>query len=232
MNKELNELYNLGREVPKELINLNKDTWLVSNNIIEARYLDINDAINNPNLSISTYLSQQTAVLMYPNRVGNVIIDIFVRPLYTRVAPLKLGPQILPYNIGNFRQDFKYGDPIILVEGTADLALVKLLGELDIIAMNTAKLPKHHLETLTKISNNFLLLADNDEPGQRAARSMTYDFRERGATLKILPQFKDYKDTGDLLQDLKLFTETQDYSLKNKIEQAKTYYRTLIKNNK
>ena len=58
--------------------------------------------------------------------------------LIKNITPLKLGSNSFPYNLGNLSKDFKYGDAIILVEGVADLAGLKLLDPtLNIVAMQS-----------------------------------------------------------------------------------------------
>lgn len=225
----LQELYNKARAIPQELELTNKYTWLAYNNVLEARYLDLNDTLVQRDIQIGGYISRNEAILLFPNIVGDKIVDIFVKPLYSKAEPLKLGDDRFPYNIGNLDPGFKYGDPLVLVEGLADGAALKLISpRINFIVMQRSSLSMTQLELLSQITNKFIVIPDRDEAGTRGYTKMWYRFRDLGATCVSLNQFRYFKDTGDLLDRVLYYLNTRDTSILEEIELAQTYYKTAL----
>lgn len=224
----LNNLLQASREVPKELIMENKYTFAAPLNIAEVRYMDINDIIGVAETKLESFISEYGQILLFPNFVNDTLTDITIRS-FDGVGHLKLGQSSLPYNIGNLRPDFKYGDVIYLVEGIADLVTIKLIEpKADVIAMQTSTLGKKQIGVLTSLTNNFVLFRDNDKAGESGARKMSYSFRDNNASFIVYEQFADLKDTGDILEMLRVHGITNDYNLANKITTYSTYYKNII----
>lgn len=230
IHNDLTALYNIARPIPESRQYDTKDTWAVYNNLIEAKYLDVNDVLSNQHLVITSYIGQFNEVLLYPNRVLGEIVDIYVRPIFSKAAPLKLGNQNFPYNIGNLSKDFKYGDTLYLVEGIGDLAAVKLIKpDINIVAMQTSQLSNKQLEFLSKITNNFILLADDDNAGRIGSKNMFFRFKDLGCHMTTMKQYTSYKDTGDFLDDVIKFVLTKDTDTNMRANLAKMYYEKQLK---
>lgn len=225
----LNQLYGWARPIPKELEFINKYTWLGVNKVLPVKYLDVNDVLTNMDVGIRNYIIKNEAVLLFPNIVNGIIIDIFVKPIFNKAEPLKLGSNALPYNIGQLQASFRYGEPIILVEGIADVAALKLMSpEFNVIAMQSSRLNNNQIELLSLITNNIIVLPDRDDAGKTGLTKMWYRFRELKTSVVALEQFRYFKDTGDFLDKVLYFQKTGDHSTLDEIDLAWKYYKTAV----
>lgn len=226
-------LWKLARPIPKQLELTNKYTWLGVNNLLPARYLDVNDTITQPDMPIRNYLIKNEAVLLFPNFINGVLVSMFIKPLYSKAAPLQLGSTLFPYNIGNLNPNFKYGDPIILVEGIADLAALKLMDEsLNVISMQGSKLHNAQIEFLSYISNNLIAFPDNDWAGSTGFTQMWYRFKDFKVNVVSVDQFRYYKDTGDFLDRIVYYYKTEDNDILDEIQIAWNFYQVAIETEK
>lgn len=224
----LGEIYSLTRPVPTTLAADNKYI-LLSQGIIETGYLDINDILLK-STPLDSYIKEFGQVLVFPNKCNGEIINLLVRPLNGKAAMLKLGNNALPYNIGNFSKDFKYGDPIILVEGIADLGAIKLLDNtLNVVAMQSASLPREHYDVIASFTNKVIILNDNDKAGNTAKRKMIQTFKEYNITTKFVEQYSGLKDTGEILDKVLLYRRTKNADIQTDIELIKMYYLMQLK---
>ena len=203
---ELLELYNKTRPIPKELQLYNKYTYGATLGLIEVRYLDVNDVFDK-DTPITRYISENGQVLLFPVRVNDTITTIITRPLTTEVLaskkggrPLTLGGAKFPYGIDLLRKEFKFGDPIIIVEGIGDLLGLKMINEqYDVIAIQSNSISKEYVDVLTSITNNFILLLDNDDAGRQGTYRVERDLKAEGASVVKLDQYVALKDTGDIV---------------------------------
>lgn len=226
---ELEKLYSKAKEIPSTLELTNKYSFLAFNKIVEAKYLDVNDILSGTDTRLNSYVGRFKRVLLFPNRVGDTITDIFVRPLVEKETPLKLGLRDMPFNFGNL-QNMQYGKPLILVEGIADMGALKLLkSDLNIIVMNSTGLPKDLYELVSAITNNIYLLADNDNAGKESIKHIAKHFKAHGVTIKTLEQYPSIKDAGDILDKLVEYKKTNNSLLKDELEILKLYYLTQLK---
>lgn len=224
----LNKLYQQARPVPTELAYTNKYTFSASLRLIEVKYLDINDALTQGDNKLSGFIAEYGQVLLFPNLINGTLTDITLRSMDGR-GHLKLGSTQFPYNVGNLRKDFRYGDPIYLVEGIGDLVMMKLIDpDLDIIAMQTSAMGKRQIDFLKDITNNFILIRDNDIAGERGARNMGYTFKHFGVNLEVYNQFHELKDTGQILELVLENTITPSDDLVDKITLYSKYYKAII----
>lgn len=229
----LSKLWGMARPIPKELELVNKYTWLGVNNLLPVKYLDLNDTIIQPDIAIKNYLIKNEAVLLFPNTVNNIIVNLYIYPLYNKGKPLKLGVEMLPYNIGKLREDFKYGDPLILVEGIGDLAALKLMDtELDVVAMCSSKLSLTQVEFLSHITNNIIVIPDNDDAGNTGFTKMWYQFRDFKINAVSIDQFRYFKDVGDFLDKVVYYYKTNDSTILDDVNLAWKFYITAIETEK
>lgn len=228
----LEQLYNLAKPLTSKDIFLNKYTFLAYNNIIEAKYLSVN-SLPQLDTKLSPYIMQHSKILLFPSKINNIIDTIVVRPMLTNGTPLTLASGKLPFNIGNISEDFKYGDPLILVEGLADIGGLKLIDNtLNIIAFNSSALAKQYYEIVASLTHNIILLPDKDKTGEISIRKMKREFKKFNISLKVVEQFQDLKDTGDIVELLLQYNTINNKQVKQVIKQKlnliKVYYKTAL----
>lgn len=225
----LNKLYNAARPVPESLKLENKYTFMSDFNIVEVKYLDINDVLKSNEIKLERFITEYEQILLFPNKIGDTIVDIVVRSVNGK-GHLKLGNRLFPYNIGNLSPNFKYGDTLYLVEGIGDLVMLKLFNpDTNVISMQSSKLSKDQIDLVSDITNNIVLIRDNDEPGEIGAKHLLWEFSKRGINFEIKNQFGDLKDTGDVL-DL-ILKNKKEYSqeLVDRINLYTLYYQNILK---
>lgn len=228
----LDKLWSMARPIPKELELINKYTWMGVNKVLPIRYLDANDVMAHPNMPIKNYLVNNEVILLFPNIVNGVIVDLYVQPLYTKGKPLRLGSTAFPYNIGGLSPDFKYGDPIILVEGIADLAAIKLMGDLNVVAMRGNSLGTPQTKLLAAITNNIIVIPDSDEAGNQGFSRLWRKFRDLKVNIVSVNQFKNFKDTGDFIEKILYYYKTEDLSILDEIQLSWRFYEVSIETEK
>lgn len=226
----IEELYNIAHELPKSLEFHNKYTWLICNGIIEARYLDINDVISS-DIPISSYIKAKGIVLLFPNKVGDMIVDIYIRALDSKETPLKIGLDLIPFGLGNLGKDFKYGSKLILVEGISDLGALKVINpNFDIVAIQSNSLSSTAARLLSTITNNFIILSDNDSAGIKGANISKRRLEQFDCNVNIINQYGELKDSGDILELLMTYLKNKDEDTKHKLYLIQEYYNIQINN--
>ena len=87
--------------------------------------------------------------------------------------------------------DFNSPPPIILTEGVKDALVLKTLYPYT-LSLNTAGLTKNSIQIISSLSNKFILIYDNDDPGKEASERDIKILRELGCkAVNIIPSYKD-----------------------------------------
>lgn len=117
----------------------------------------------------------------------------------------------IPFGLSNFYgrlngvTDFKYGMPIVLVEGLKDCLAMQSIYPFA-IAMQTNRLNKGLRMVLKQITNNLVMLYDNDDAGRKGA---FYDSKDLASDFKCVRlrhyvydsrKHKVFKDIGELFE--------------------------------
>ena len=195
----LHELYEKAHNVPKSLSEKSKYALMAYHKLIPAKYLDINDTMTS-DIPIAGYINSNNAVLLMPNIINGTIVDIYVKPLLSAGAPLKLVNSPLPYGIGTLRKDFKFGDPLILVEGIGDYGALKFIDStLDVVAIGTNDIPASMYSIYANITNNIILIPDNDAAGYSQLKKIIANFKKLDVNVHVVKQYSTMKDTGEIL---------------------------------
>lgn len=193
----LQELYDLARPIPERLVLENKYCFAIDIELIEGRYLDINDALKKQ-IVINDYVKNHEQVLVIPNRVEGKIVDITVMPLDGSKEILYLGGNVIPFGAGNL--DFKYNDKLFVVEGISDYAALKYIKpDLNVVAIRTNSVSNTMLELIKSMTSNVVFITDSDEAGNIGYYSSRKKFKAEGITLSRISQYEDMKDTGEIL---------------------------------
>lgn len=136
--------------------------------------------------------------LMMANIINNKVISIVFRSLDHNKEFIKLGTvKSTFYGFGELSKDFRYGTPIILVEGHLDRDMMATIYP-NVLGLMTNRLSKSQITILNNLTNRFILMLDNDEAGIRGQKNAKYQLKGN-----IIKEFKhDYrlKDAGDLVK--------------------------------
>lgn len=223
----LDQIYELGQNIPEFLKDHNKYTWLAYNNILPMHYIDINDILGKKT-PLNTFVMQHGAALLIPNIVQNKIVDMTVKALNSS-STIKYKNTSLPYNVGNFK-NFKFGDPVYVVEGVADVAGLKLIDPtLNIVALQTNTIPHDTLQIYQALTNNVVLLLDNDKAGQVQYGKLKRKLGDLGINTFFFKQFGTFKDTGEVVDLVMSYKKTGASHLLVELNNVNLYYKSQIK---
>lgn len=222
--KELTKLFNIGRPIDK-LNKSNKYLYFAYkykfNNykLISSGEL----LIRGKDLNIPDYVKQFISIhkeaLMIANIFNNQVVSIIFRTIKDEKEFIKLGySKSLFYGLGDLDKSFKYGDPILLVEGNLDRDRMSLIYK-NTLGITTSSISTSQYQLLENLTNNFILMLDNDEAGIKGSKNTFYKLKDLGR-VKILKHEPHLKDAGDLI-DLEI---RNDYNLNYIID----YYKMQI----
>ena len=103
------------------------------------------------------------------------------------------------YGIGSLAPDFKYGDPIMLVEGAIDCDIAKQFITKNCLGCLTSSTSRAKAKVLSCLTNKVMLFLDNDEAGRQGELKTKKVLEEFGIQVAILPKEPKMKDLGDFL---------------------------------
>lgn len=162
-----------------------------------SAYLILNSVPDLPDFVYQHLMAVGDCVLI-PNIIDNQVYSITFRSLNSDKRFLKYGEfSSLMYGLGELPLDFKYGTPLIIVEGNIDTDSMKQIYPYTLGAL-TANLTNNQIQLLSHLTNTVILAFDNDSAGQQGIRTAM----KRLDNMKVL-KFDHYgklKDTGDLIE--------------------------------
>ena len=163
------------------------------------------------------FMSFHNEAVMIANIIEDKVISIVFRSTDRNKEFVKVGTTKSSfYGLGELK-DFKYGDPILLVEGHLDRDMMATIYP-NSLGIMTSHLSKSQIKILTYLTNKFILMLDNDEAGIQGQKAAKYQLKGN----KILELKHDYrlKDAGDLVKldrtNHRLFEEISE-NYKNQI---------------
>ncbi len=197
--------YDLGIEVSDSRKNLSKYTYLTCiREDVNYRYLD-KDILFSKGVKkedIVSYVYYQIVqgdggFVLLPNFIGDEINYIVFRSVANKDFFVCGYSLKLPYGIGAIKEDFSYGDYLLVVEGPYDRDCIMEVFP-NTVAVLSAGLSLFQKEVLKTLTNNILLLYDNDSVGRGAAIRDKQALYKENVYATILKQHPELKDTGDL----------------------------------
>lgn len=228
----LTKLYDLAREIPKELAHYNKYTYASYRGLIDGRLVNINDILDNLDSEVLKVVEGFGAVLLFPTKVGDEIVSIQLLTLFNEDRKRTLlGNKEIPLFLQYLGSSFKYGDTIILVEGIGDVAGLKLLdNDLIVIPTNSDTISSKLLELIPKLTNNVIVIADNDEKnwGIKGANKTKRKLNNKGVNCNIITRYNNLKDTGDIIDLVIKYEKTKDSLIEKELNNILKYYKTSI----
>lgn len=115
------------------------------------------------------------------------------------------------YGLGSLAPDFKYGDPIVLVEGAIDCDFAKQFITRNCLAVMTSTVSIAKARVISCLTNRVFLFLDNDEAGYNGELTTKKRLESLGIYVDIIPKRKGIKDLGDVLdlyRSANLYTDT------------------------
>ena len=200
---ELNKLFSIGRPITKDssfpYLHLAYKYGLPNYKLISSGEL----IVRGRSLSIPDYITQfvlyNNEVLMIACIVDGKVVNITFRTITGDKEFMKVGnTKGIFYGIGNLSVDFKYGDPILLVEGHLDRDVMSCMFYKNTLGIMTNQLSKLQIKLLEGLTNKVILMLDNDEAGNVGARIVKSQLK--GFKINEIIPYLYIKDAGDILK--------------------------------
>lgn len=198
----LKKIFELGRPIIED----SKNSYIhfgYKNNKINYRLITSGEIyVRGKTLDIPQYVYQfmsfHQEAIMIANIIKNKVINIVFRSTDRNKEFLKVGTtKSTFYGIGELSKDFIYGTPIILVEGHLDRDMMATIYP-NTLGVMTNHLSRSQVQLLNGLTNKFILMLDNDEPGQLGTKHAKYVLK--GNKVMVLKHDVSLKDAGDLVK--------------------------------
>lgn len=162
-----------------------------------SAYSIINSIPDLPDFVYQHLMSVGDCILI-PNFIDNQIYSITFRSLNNSKRFLKLGEfTSIMYNLGNLPPDFKYGTPLIIVEGNLDTDMMRQFYPYT-LGVLSSNLSRTQIQLISHLTNNIIVALDNDDAGRIGTKN-TMKHLSNLNTYKF-KHYKTLKDTGDLVE--------------------------------
>lgn len=222
------QLYLLGHPIEDNFKYKNKYTFLGNTyKFPHYRILTIGDIVSKKlrkEIDLPTYVmdfvGENGAVLCVANIVNRQVVCCVLRTLNGKEFSVYGSSKKTFYGLGMLSKNFKYGDPIILVEGIADRDVISSFYP-NTLGCMTSHMSTMQFEILKVLTDKVILGYDNDEAGIKGSKKDSWRCKQEGIAWRKLHHFHDFKDAGDLAESL----YTNDEML---FQQASLYYKNVI----
>jgi|GEM_PF-3761182 len=226
--ESLKEIYEKARTIPESIKDTNKYTFFGYNKVIPIKYMSVNDTFE-IQTSLNDFIRSSGDILLFPNIIDGEITDLFIRSIKNKSAFLTYRESDIPYGAGYINEKFKYGNPLFVVEGIGDYGALKLIyPSINVVAMMSNSIPNSMYDIYAGITNNIVLLPDNDSAGLFQVNLIRKEFKKRDVTVTVIKQFSNLKDTGDIADMILEYKKEKNDYIKNKIDLAIKYYKLKV----
>lgn len=151
---------------------------------------------------VTRFIKEHREVLLIANLCNGVPISMTIRSIKSKHFIDWGNTRGMLYGLGTLSEDFRYGDPIVLVEGNKDTDTMKSLVYKNTLGILTSSLSDGQIKVLQSLTNNVFLMLDNDEFGrkgtQKAIRRLKPNFK-----VTVIEHYEGLKDSGDLVDLLR-----------------------------
>lgn len=198
----LKAIFNLGRPITEDssfsyihlAYKLNKQNYrLITSGelFIRGKHLDIPSYLYQ-------FMSYHGEAVMIANVICDKVISLVFRSINTNKEFMKVGTtKSTFYGLGELSKNFRYGTPILLVEGHLDRDMMASIYP-NTLGVMTNSLSNSQVELLKGLTNSFILMFDNDEAGIKGQRQAKYKLS--GNRIYELKHDSSLKDAGDLVK--------------------------------
>lgn len=147
---------------------------------------------------VKAFIQNNNQVLMMANIISGKVVGLTFRTIEGPKDFLTWGNNKGNfYGLGQLDENFKYGDPIILVEGLFDCDVIKQYYK-NTMAVLTSGLTKNQTAVLTRLTNNVILMLDNDDAGKTGTKYSDLAINKK-CNVKIFKHHPKCKDPGDII---------------------------------
>lgn len=184
----------------------NKYLYYINNNdtpfkVVSATHI-LNSVKGLPEFIIK-YLITNGDCIIIPNKIGNVIYSLTCRNISGKKQFLKIGDvSHTLYGLGTLPSDFKYGKPLLLVEGNLDCEAMKEVYPYTVASL-TATLSTNQLQLISHLTDKVIVAYDSDDAGIQGYHIVKRKLSDLGVTVKFFKHSINLHDAGDLI-DLKM----------------------------
>jgi 5S rRNA maturation endonuclease (ribonuclease M5) len=201
--EDLEKLFNIGRPITKDsnfpYIHLAYEYKLSNYRLITSGEL----IVRGKDIDIPDYIIQfvlyNNEVLMIAGIISGKVVNITFRTITGNKEFMKLGnTKGIFYGLGDLDSDFRYGDPIILVEGHLDRDVMSCMFYKNTLAIMTNQLSKIQVKLLEGLTNNIILMLDNDEAGRFGTNVIKRQLK--GFRVNEIMPYLYIKDAGDIIK--------------------------------
>ena len=148
---------------------------------------------------VRSFISNHKEVIIIANIIRGQVVGMLLRATDTK-AFMDYGFRSGSfYGIGSLSPDFKYGDPIMLVEGAIDCDIAKQFITRNCLGVLTSSVSESKAMVLSCLTNKVLLFLDNDEAGARGEAASINKLAKYGVQAIVIPKVARIKDLGDFL---------------------------------
>lgn len=199
-HENLKRIFELGRVIdsdsPNSYIHVAYKLKLNNYRIISNGEL----LVKGKDLDVPEYMKEflrfHNEALMIANIINDKVISIVLRSINTKKEFQKIGvSKNMLYGLGQLDENFKFGTPIILVEGHLDRDTLSGIYR-NVLAITTNKISNTQADILKSLTNRFILMLDNDEAGRAGTKDAYYKLK--GCRITEIEHLANMKDCGDL----------------------------------
>jgi DNA primase len=148
---------------------------------------------------VRSFISNHKEVILIANIIRGKVVGMLLRATDTK-AFMDYGFRSGSfYGLGSLSPDFKYGDPIMLVEGAIDCDIAKQFITRNCLAVMTSSVSESKAMVLSCLTNRVLLFLDNDDAGRMGEASSVKKLAKYGVQATVIPKVARIKDLGDYL---------------------------------
>ena len=149
---------------------------------------------------IKEFVKQNEEVLLIGNMIKDEVLGIVLRGIKEKSFINYGFGKGMFYGLGDLDKDFKYGDLIVLVEGTIDRDVCSNYITKNCLSVLTSTVTRNQAKVLKCLTNKVLLLLDNDEAGHNGEVNTYRKLKQAGITCYTINKSDIIKDLGDLLE--------------------------------
>lgn len=201
-HENLKRIFELGRVIDKDSPNpylhiaykLKLDNYRIISNgelLVKGKDLIIPEYMKE-------FLNFHNEAVMIANIINDKVMSIVLRSINTKKEFQKIGvSKNMLYGLGRLSPNFKFRDPIILVEGHLDRDVISEFYP-NVLAITTNKISNTQAKILKGLTNRFILMLDNDDAGQAGIRDAYYKLT--GCKITKIEHQAGMKDCGDLVK--------------------------------
>jgi len=162
------------------------------------KYFNLYEDILPAEFAGERFFTTDTQFIVLPSYVGDRIDFLIFRSVVDKKFNY-VGYSNLFYLYGLDKRfsNFKYGMPIVVVEGALDCETTKTIYPY-VVGILSSVMSDNQLNYLTSLTNNFVLMLDADDAGREGTEKTIKKLKRLNCVVNTLDNFGDLKDISDM----------------------------------